>query len=279
MNEDVIRDLNYLCKTYDGMNKLLVSTQNRIKALNPEANAKHQDEVKALDSIKGKVSRRIEKILEYYPVWTEWMEKVPGVGPYIGGNLVLLYYYRFVPVCDCGSPVEKKEVQKEDGEKFNTFWCPVCEKSIKGDGVLKHQIQEKDFETISAWWAYCGRYPVEGKLPKRKKGVVSNWSSLGRKLGYDFSESVNKQKPEHLYKAFFLNAKKKRERTHPGDKQKGHRHNMAKNEVYKLFLAHFWTVARTLDGKKVTPPYAETILGHTGILEPFYFEKEVSIAA
>jgi hypothetical protein len=271
LNEIVVRDLNYLCKTYDGLNKLIVSTKNRLASINPEAEAKHQDEIISLESFKGKIARRIEKNLEFFPVWSEWMKKVPGVGPYIGGNLVLLYYFKFTPVCECGQPVEKKEVGTPDGKTINTFWCPECLKSIKGDGVLKHAVHEKDFETISAWWAYCGRYPVDGKIPKRKKGVVSNWSALGRKLGFDFSEQVNRQKPDHLYKTFFLNAKKKRERTHPGDKEKGHRHNMAKNEVYKLFLAHFWTVARTLDGKKVTAPYVETIMGHTGILAPFYF--------
>ncbi len=44
------------------------------------------------------------------------------------------------------------------------------------------------------------------------------------------------------------------------------------NNAVKLFLAHFWTVARTLDSKEVTAPYAMTIMGHTGYIKPFYFE-------
>ena len=39
-NEIIIRELNYLCRTYDGLNKLIVSTKNRLQALNPDADPK-----------------------------------------------------------------------------------------------------------------------------------------------------------------------------------------------------------------------------------------------
>lgn len=276
VDETVVRNLNYLCKTYDGATKLIVSTKNRIAALNPDAIADHQEEVKALESFKGKLTRKIEKELEFWPVWTEWLKDLPGVGPFIGGNLVLLYYYRFTPVCPCGTALVKKQVEK-DGKEFNTFWCESCKKSMKGDGVTQHKVEEKDFPNISGWWHYCGRHVIEGKMPKRKKGEVVDWSSRGRMIGYQFADQINRQAETHLYKRFMLERKAKREKTHP-EASKGHRHNMAKHETVKLFLAHFWTVARTLDGKTVSAPYAETILGHTGIIEPYYFDRQALAA-
>lgn len=267
VDETVIRHLSYLCRTYDGTAKLLTSTKNRLHAMSPDAEAKHQDEVQFLDSFKNKLSRKIEKELAFWPVWTEWMEGIPGVGPFIAGNLILLYYYRFTPICPkCESVIEKKD---------KTFWCPGCEKSMRGDGLTTHRIDVKDFADISSWWHYCGRHIVAGKMPKRQKGKTADWSNRGRLITYQFSDQVNRRKPDHPYKAFLLERKKKREKTHP-KATKGHRLNMAKNETAKLFLAHFWTVARTLDGLPVTKPYAGTILGHTGIIDPFYFDLDVA---
>ena len=117
-----------------------------------------------------------------------------------------------------------------------------------------------------------GRDIQDGAMRKRKKGEQSNWSSNGRKLGFIIGESFNKQKAEHLYKAILLDEKAKYEKSQP-EISKGWRHNKAKNNMVKLFLAHFWTVARTLDKKEVTMPYAMTIMGHTGYVKPFYFTE------
>jgi hypothetical protein len=149
----------------------------------------------------------------------------------------------------------------------------LCESSVKGDGNLDYLLEEKDFPNISKWWAYMGRKIVDGNMTKRQKGVLSNWSAAGKKLGFTIGDSFNKQKPDHKYKAVLLSEKAKYEKV-PEDKRKtkGHRHAAARNNTVKLFLAHFWTVARTLDGKEVTAPYAMTIMKHTGYIKPFYFE-------
>jgi len=262
MERETIEHLNFLLKTYDGLIGLITRTKNRLHALNPDADPCHQDEIKAISSIKDKVARKITKELRFWPIWTEWMEKIPGVGPYVAGNLILLYYYRFTPVCqDCGTPVEKKE---------GTFWCPACDKSVKGDGLSQYKIEDKDFPCVSAWWSYMGR---GNGVQKRKKGVQANWSSRGRAVIYQFGDQVNRQK-DTPYKLFFLARKKKREQTHP-DASKGHRHNMARNEVGKLFLSHFWHVAREIAGKSTAGPYADVVLKHTGIIAPYYWEEPV----
>jgi len=263
---DTIKYLNYLCKSYDGAVKLMTATSNRIAALNPAAPLKYQDEYKAMESIKGSYSRKITKYLKFWPIWTEWLEKVPGVGPFVAGNLIMLYYYRFVAICPkCGEKLEKKE---------KTLYCKKCDKSVKGDGVLIHDIEIKDFPMVSSWWHYMGRHTVDGKMPKRKKGTLNTWSTKGRVIGYHIREQFNRQGADHLYKNFMLKRKIKRERTHP-DATKGHRHNMAMNETVKLFLSHFWHIARTIDGKSTEGPYAKTILKHTNIIPPYYWSQGI----
>lgn len=279
--EQKIKNLNYLLRTYDGQTELIKQTLQRISSLNVNANPDQQDEVKIMKSLKGKLTRQIEAELEMFPVYTEWISKIKGIGPFIAGNVIMLYYYKFVPVCpDCGGEVEKKEKKAsiEDPEKKipGGYICTKCQKNLKGEGLLKYKVAEKDFPTISKWWKYMGREIKDGKLTKKTKGTVINWSPKGRVIGFMFADQINRRKPEDSeYKKFLLERKEKRIITHP-EASNGHRHNMAKHETIKLFLSHFWTVARALDGKPVSEPYAGVILGHTNIIKPYGISDEIA---
>lgn len=273
--ELAVRNLNHLLRTYDGLNKLITATKNRLQALNPEASAKQdwilngEGKSQGLEQIKDKLSRKIEKELHAWPLYTEWLQRVPGIGPAIAGRLIILYYYKFTPVCSCGTVLEKKD---------GTCWCPKCEKSVKGDGVTKHKIELRDFPDISKWWAFMGMHVVDGKKPKRQAGQQSNWSSVGRATCFLVGDQFNRQTDKTPYGQFLLERKARCERQHPEIKP-GHRLNRARHETAKLFISHMWTVARTLDGLPVTEPYAMTLMGHTGTVKPFYFEEKEAKAA
>lgn len=267
---DVVQMLSFLAASYEGITKFIAQTRNRLHSMNPDALVDENEIIKDAEKTKGKISRRLEKELEFFPVWNQWLKGVPGIGPAIASKLILLFNYRQVPVCQvCGTPVEKKQA-KEDSNERGTYFCPSCQKSIKGEGNLVFRIEQKDFATISKWWAYMGRHNVEGNMPKRKKGVVSNWSTEGRTVGFLIGESFIKQVKDHLYRQVYDVRRAKADKDHP-EASKLHKMRMAKNETVKLFLAHFWTVSRTLDGKPVSEPYAMTILGHTNYVAPFYF--------
>jgi len=271
----VVEDLNFLTKTYDGINRMIVSTRNRIHHLNPDSKSnmdwliggeeEAKKKIPGLLSIKGRVSRQINKLLKMFDIWNYWMKDIPGVGPWIAAALIKEYYFKFVPICKkCGAdlPIE--------GE--GKFTCVECGTESKGQGIIKSRIVLKDFAKISAWWKYCGMHVVDGKKAKPKAGKAEG-GRRGRAICYQLGESFVKQSSDHPYKAFYERAKAKRERTHP-DTSKIHRHKMAMSETAKLFLSHFWQVARTMDGLPVTPPYSQTHLGHDNILEPFYWEPE-----
>ena len=259
-------NLFYLAKTYDSITMSIAKTRQRLCALGADRNVKCDLPIQEMESTKGRIERMMLKELPFFPVWNQWLENVPGIGPFIAANLIILFNYRHVALCgDCGGDIEKVD---------KALHCKACGKDIKGDGVLQYRKEQRDFPNISKWWAYMGRHTVEGVMPKRKSGTESknNWSSKGRVVTFLAGESFNKQGEGHLYKAFLLKRKAKQAVAHP-EWSKGHIYNAACNETVKLFLAHFWTVSRTLAGLPVTEPYAGTILGHTGIIEPFYFEK------
>jgi len=269
MDELTIRMMAWKLRTYDDLTKTIVSSKNRLHAMNPEARETIIDD---LEKAKGRLVRQIEKDVMLWPIWREWLANVPGIGPFIAGNLILLYYYRFVPICtDCGHDLERENKEEDKG----SYVCAGCGKIAKGEGVLQTRIEEKDFANISKWWAYLGIHTVDGRKPKKSKGARMNWSARGRQICYQIGESFVKRQADHPYKAFYLERKQFRMGTHP-DGSQAHRHNMAKNETVKVFQAHFWTVARTIDGKTVTEPYVGRLGGTHNVTRPFYWQERES---
>ena len=278
-NENGIKYLNFLVREYVGVTQLIRSTKQRLQSLPGEDRdeefdtlLKGQDHETGLETVKGRINRELEKELKAWDIWQLWAKEIPGIGPYIAAQMIILFFYRFVPVCkECGGGLHKQPKESKS-KTINVLVCDDCKREAK-DGLLNHKLEYKDFPTISKWWAYMGRHTVEGIMPKRKAGTQSNWSTVGRTLGYHIGEQFNRQKDEHPYKVLLLLHKTKHQKNHP-EWSKGHVHNAAKNEVIKIFLAHWWTVARTLEGKPVSEPYAGALMGHTNIIAPFYWEME-----
>ena len=278
-NENGIKYLNFLVREYVGVTQLITSTKQRLQSLPGEDRdeefdtlLKGQDHETGLETVKGRINRELEKELKAWDIWQLWAKEIPGIGPYIAAQMIILFFYRFVPTCkECGGGLHKQPKESKS-KTINVLVCDDCKREAK-DGLLNHKLEYKDFPTISKWWAYMGRHTVEGIMPKRKAGTQSNWSTVGRTLGYHIGEQFNRQKDEHPYKALLLLHKTKHQKNHP-EWSKGHVHNAAKNEVIKIFLAHWWTVARTLEGKPVSEPYAGALMGHTNIIAPFYWEAE-----
>jgi len=313
VNKDVVRNLVYLSRTYDGLNKLIVSTKNRLRVLNPDLDPKYDSilngyvqgkrKYHGLEHIKSRLSRKIRKELSNWLVWTEYMEKIPGIGPDIGAKQILLYYYKCIPICSKCRGILIKEA-KENGDG-NIFVCVDCKKKAKGEGNLNFKIEERDFPMISSWWHFLGLHNVpacpkcriylekngkelfckkckkkyiEGNgsgvlylKPKKRKRVACDWSNRGRASCFQIGNQFIKQKGKgHLYREYYDERRAARDKTHPKAKD-GYKLSMARNETVKLFQSHFWQVARTLDGKPLTEPYPMAVQGHTNKIEPYYF--------
>lgn len=276
---EIAGELNYAVRNYAGITKQIVQIRNRAHAygINPDHEEliygrKGKDgklKMQGLESIKGMASRKIGRIIKDFPIWNEWLEHVPGIGPAIAGTLIRLYYYKSIPTCNkCGEDMPAKE-------KGKAWLCTGCNTDAKGMGIIKYRMQLREFPSISSWWHFMGRAndPVTGDIPKKKRGEQIDWNPDGKKLGFDFKESVNKFNSDHHYKKFAEMRKKYRTRTHP-DATKGHRHNMAWNEAWKLFLSHFWQVEHVLSGSEMTEPWCVQHGGHdkSSMIPPYYFK-------
>jgi len=268
---ELAKTLNYNLKNYEGLTKQIVQTTNRAHSydidpaheaiLHGERDKSGKMKFQGLEQIKDKQSRKLHKLVDEWPVYSDWLAKIPGIGGYIAAKLIRLYYFKFIAICkDCGADLD------------DDFICIVCKKKAFGMGNLLHRVELRDFPAISSWWHFMGRHnDGTGKMPKSRKGEMADWSHAGRKTGFDIKEAFNKQ--DNLYKRYAEKRKAYRRNTHP-DATKGYQHNMAWNETVKLFLSHFWQVARTLDGLPLTDPWAIKHGGHdkSSIIAPYYWD-------
>jgi len=284
---NIAEELNYSVKNYEGLTKQIVQIKNRAQAygidpdheelINGKYNKAGKMTMQGLKSLKGVAERKIGRVLADFPIWSEWLVNVPGIGNAIGGKLISIYYFKSVPICTkCGADLVD-------------FTCPRCDATAKGNGVLKFRIALRDFPTISSWWHFMGRHTVGGVVPTLKniKKLKPNpgdeklvdWSPAGKQLGYAFADSVNRIK-HSKYNQYAEKRKRYRENTHP-KASKGHRHNMAWNETFKLFLSHFWQVDHILSGAEMTDPWCVAHGGHdkSSIIEPYYFDSAKDEAA
>lgn len=240
-----------------------------------------EEERIGVESLINSQKTRLKKILKHFPLYTEWLVEVPGVGERIASNLLFTWYYKCVPVCaECGGDlIVNHGESNSDGENYT---CSVCKKEAKGAGNLKYRYAMRDFPMVSSWWSFLGMGCKPNKdghyvKPKRQRGVQSNWSTKMRTICYHLSEQFVRQTDKTLYGRYLLEMKKKREHLLGVDTwTKGHIHNAARNEAAKLFLSHFYTVARTIDGKGVVKPYQFDILGHKDFILPPFWDRPIN---
>jgi len=301
IEELTIQRLKFFERTYSGVTQEIASAKNRFGAIGI-TKTEYPDFaiIENLESIKGKINRELKKLCVNWPIYNTWLSKVQGVGEATSAKLILLYYYKFQPICkDCGG-----DIDKDDG-----FKCSVCGKEAKKDGILKHRIMHRDFKNISSLWKYMGmhnaphcpncrigpkkislsRLDASGtcpicknvipekqyvyKKPKRQKSLSNDWTTTGRTLCFLISDQFVRNK-KSLYRGIYDKKKANIEKNKP-DIKKGHRHNMACNETAKRFLSDFWMVARTVDGLEVTKPYICQKNPAHNYRQPLYFDGKI----
>ena len=116
--------------------------------------------------------------------------------------------------------------------------------------------------------------PKTGKVPRKVTGETINWKPEGRRTCWMIGDQFNKQTGSD-YNIVLKAMREKVDRNHGEDWSKGHCHNAAKQQTVKIFLSHFWTIARVIDELPVSLPYAMTILGHTNFIAPFYWNETI----
>lgn len=180
-----------------------------------------------LESEENEHFRLLGSVLKGYPIYTEFLEDVKGVGPAMAGVIV-------------------SEFDPHKGKYPSSFW-KYAGLDVGENGQGRSRKKEHLVET---------EYVDKDGEVKTKMGITFNpW--LKTKLVGVLGSSFLRSKDSYYGQAYY-NYKARLE-NHPDhiEKSKGHRHNMATRYAVKRFLVDLHIAWRKLEGLEVFPEYSE----------------------
>jgi hypothetical protein len=171
-----------------------------------------------------------DKLLDEFPIWSEFLVNVKGVGPTMGAVII-------------------SELDPHKAQYVSSFW-KYAGIDVGQDGKGRSRKKEHLVD--------CTYMDAEGN-EQIKKGITFN-PFLKTKLVGVLAGSFLKAKAD--YADIYYNYRN-RLLNHPEHKEKTklHQHRMANRYMIKIFLMNLWTTWRRLEGLPVTLPYHEAKLG------------------
>lgn len=148
------------------------------------------------------------------------------------------------------------------------FFKLLCE--VRGIGAitairLMSEIDVEKAPTISSLWRYAGMGVHKGKADAPVKGEQLRYNKELKVVSWLIGESLLQWNEK--YREVYDRA---REKYSSKDWPVRRKHLAAKRIMVKVFLSHYWIVARKMKGLKISKPYANDVLG----LAHYYSPKE-----
>jgi hypothetical protein len=179
---------------------------------------------------------RLKNVLKEFPIYTEFLEGVKGIGPAMAGVII-------------------GEINIHEATYVSSLWKYAgLDVADDGKGRSRRKEHLREYE-------YTDK---EGETQK-KMGITFNpflKTKLTGVLGSAFLRAG-----ESKYSKVYYDYKNRLENhvVH-SEKTKGHRHNMAIRYMVKIFLMDLYAEWRQIEGLKVEKPYHEAKLGmvHSG---------------
>ncbi len=188
----------------------------------------------ALEKAEVAQFRHLVPILEDFPIYNEFLEKIKGCGPTMSACIIAEF--------DIAKATYVSSLWKYAGLDVVTTNGESSGRSRRKEHLRRVQYVDKD-----------------GK-PAERDGISFN-PFLKTKLTGVLGSCLIKAKNDP-YAAMYYDYKHRLE-NHPSwkEKTKGHRHNAAVRYMVKQFLADLYAVWRRLEGLPVHAPYSEAKLG------------------
>ncbi len=184
------------------------------------------------ENIEDKYKNRMLEYVLQEKVYTEFLEKIRGIGPVISANLLKEFG-------DCSQY-----------HTTSSLWCHTGN-DVTGDGKApkRHKDQKFNPRLLTFTWK------ISDNLMKQNKGIYRKCYNDAK------TRYLNRKYPEGELEAKYGKPYKKEDTK----LIKGHAHNMALRVTRKLFLAHYYGCAREMAGLDVREPYVKEALGHKDV--------------
>ena len=221
------------------------------------------------------LKKEIERTLEEFPVWTEYLSKIRGYGPILAGGEIAETY----PISRFDSPsklwayhgvsvgyVLVRCTRSSKAHRFIMTSMPdyTCPRKLKGG----NDICGEKFELIE-------EHPTE--IPRRMAGYGCNWNTFLQTHVFRTGSCFRRDRSNGFYKQLYFKIKDeyKLKKPSPSNASKkqlerwhSHINQMALRKTVKIFLQHYWVVARILDGLPTGKPYIIEHGGHANYIPP-----------
>jgi len=261
--------LRQLVSSYYGIQKVRVAMGNRTMAIVKEyGETEHTKMLKDVYDISEKIEKTIVKyirsIVKEFPIYTQWLKYVVGVGDVLAAGLIAgiktparfsniskLWHYCGQHVVDGEAPSRQRGAKVDWNPFMRTLCWKLGESFVKTKGFYR-----------SAYDRFRGeeeRKNEEGIIRPIDKcvGYIPRDDKVVEIVG---DKPLTKSKIEKLKKMGYAELRV--------GMTKAHIHARAKRKTVKLFLAHLWHKWREIEGLPITKPYAHTLLGHSDFVEP-----------
>jgi hypothetical protein len=177
--------------------------------------------------------KRLGNILKGYPVYSEFLEGVRGVGPAMAGVIL-------------------SEIDITKAE-YPSSLHKYAGLDVAGDGQGRSRKKEHLEES---------EYVDKDGAVQTKKGITFNPFLKTKLVGVLGSSFVKQPADKCKYRKIYDDYKHRLEHMDAHkEKSKGHRHNMAVRYMVKIFLIDLYNEWRSLEGLPVAPTYSEAKLG------------------
>jgi len=244
--------------------------------------------------MEDRIVRELTELLEEFPIYTEWLKYVKGVGPALAGQIIGLLYtedgrgierfsnvsklwkYCALDVVDGRAPRPEKGRHYGRKKKLKGVLWKIAVQMLKAG-----RLAEKRGKPIPKGYQYYLEFKRKEEA-KNKPFRLPVDEAAGKELAEDIGSIragtlIKKRGTRTVGRTSVTITRLKRELRKVGRPEDdmilvrlapSHIHNRALRKLMKLFLALLWEKWRTLEGLPVRPPYAKAILGHDDLLSP-----------
>ena len=206
----------------------------------------------AAKQLEADIEKRLKKVLKRFPIYTEWLKGVKGVGTIAAATIVSsINVHEATTVSKiwqyCGLNPGMVRGKKRKERKDGNFELIVTDTMIRGDKMTAGFVSpfNKQLRT-----ALCGVL-ADGFIKAQAPYALDYYYPYKERLAQ--SENTVSEIRKAGAKAEAIAWK---------DAKKAHRDRAAKRYMIKHFLRDLYVQWRTMEGLPVREPYQEAYLGH-----------------
>jgi len=199
------------------------------------------------------VAKHISKSLKEFPIYTNWLKEVKGVGPLIAGRIISEYNIQKA------NTVSKlwQYTGLNPGYVYGKKVMKKTEATKSGHGIIKEYKNKKGEQEciVQTDELIRGDKLTPGFIAPFNKNLRTAMCGI-------LADSFIKSKSYYALEFYYPYKTRLEQEEGWKDVNPGHRDRAAKRYMIKNFLKDLYASWRELEGLSVRPPYKEEYLGH-----------------